>query len=238
VKQRMLMMVLSAILAVAVAAPIASGQPPSQGQGSANLTADWWNWATATRPSPLEGSYKGGAQCNGEYVEGVIFLAGAAIGSPPTVERTCTVPANTPILFPVVNVICSEAFGVAGQDPPDPRPYDKRCAEPATDDVIDPPSSFFAKVDRQDAIQERIASGLFQWTIVYDDNPFTPCCNLRAGTYESASDGLWVLLDDGLKKGGHTVQFGGHFEDTPFNDPDDPGSSFEGTTVTYKLTAR
>src|SRR5215217_2586602 len=116
-------MVLSVILAVAVAAPIASGQTQSQDQGSANLTADWWNWATATSPSPMEGSYKGGAQCDGKYVEGVFFLAGAAIGSPPTVERSCTVPANTPILTPVVNVICSEAFGVAGQDPPDPRPY-------------------------------------------------------------------------------------------------------------------
>ena len=223
----MLMMVLSAILAVAVAAPIASGQTSSQGQNLGQLTADWWNWTTATSPSPSEGSYNGGPQCNGKYVKGVFFLSGAAFGSPPTVERTCTVPANTPILFPVVNVICGEVFGLAGQDPPDPQPYDTACATPATDDLIEPPSRTFAKIDGMDATQERIASGLFQWTIRYDDNPF----GLPTGTHPAASDGLWVYLENGLNKGQHTVQFGGTFKHTPFGD-------FEGTKVTYKLTAR
>src|SRR5215208_1828998 len=106
-------MVLSVILALVVAAPIASGQTSSQGQGLEKLTAEWWNWATSINPSPLEGSYNGGDQCEGEYVEGVFFLAGS-VGTDP-VERTCTVPADTPIFFPVVNVVCSEAFGVAGQ---------------------------------------------------------------------------------------------------------------------------
>src|SRR5215212_10038065 len=132
-------MVLSVILAVAVAAPIASGQTSSQGQNLGQLTGDWWNWSTATSPSPVVGSYKSGAQCNGRYVKGVFFLAGAAFGSPPTVERTCNVPANTTILFPVVNVICSEAF-TGHQPEPDPQPYDTACAEPITDDLIDPPS--------------------------------------------------------------------------------------------------
>jgi hypothetical protein len=75
------------------------------------------------------------------------------------------VPAKPPILFPIVNIICSEAFGVAGQDPSDPEPYDTACADPLTDDTIDPPSSFYATVDGKDADQARIASGVFQWTI-------------------------------------------------------------------------
>jgi hypothetical protein len=225
--RRIVVIILSVILALVVAAPIASGQTSSQSQDLGKLTGDWWNWAFATSPSPLEGSYTGGGQCNGRYVNGVFFLAGAAGGAPPSVERTCTVPANTPILFPVVNVICSEAFGVAGQDPPDPQPYDTACAEPATDATIDPPSHFYAKVDGNDANQQRIASGLFQWTIASDNNPF----GLFAGTYEAASDGLWVYLADGLNTGNHTVQFGGTYKHTPFGD-------FEGTKVTYNLTVR
>jgi hypothetical protein len=231
VVKRAIVVAISVLLALVVAAPIASGQSSSQVQGSANLTAAWWNWSTATSPSPVEGNYNGGAQCNGKYVKGVFFLAGAAFGSPPTAERTCTVPANTPILFPVANVICGKAFELAGQDPPDPQPYDTACAEPTTDDLIDPPSKTYAKVDGNDANQQRIASGLFQWTIAYDNNPFAACCNLTAGTHEAASDGLWVYLEHGLNKGQHTVQFGGTFKHTPFGD-------FEGTKVTYKLNAR
>ncbi len=72
----------------------------------------------------------------------------------------------------------------------------------------------------------RIASGLFQWTIASNKNPY----GLRKGTYEAGSDGLWVYLKQGLKPGEHTIVFGGTFEDTPFG-------NFEGAQVTYNLTA-
>ena len=112
-----------------------------------------------------------------------------------SVDRTCTVPANTPILFSPFNYLCSEVF------PTDPEPLDTACATPTTDATIDPPSSFYARVDGKDANQQRIASGLFQWTI-----PVKNSLGLPAGTYESAQDGLWVYLENGLKKGNHTVQ--------------------------------
>jgi len=218
--RRAIVVAISVILALVVAAPIASGQSSSQSQNLGQLTAQLWNWSFSTNPSPLEGSYKGGAQCdNGEYVEGVIFLAGALEGS--RVDRTCTVPANTPILFSPFSYLCSEVF------PTDPQPLDTACATPTTDAVIDPPSSFYARVDGKDANQQRIASGLFQWTIAVDN----PRVGVEAGTYEAAQDGLWVYLENGLNKGNHTVQFGGTFEDTPLGD-------FEGTKVTYKLKAR
>jgi hypothetical protein len=176
------------------------------------------NWAFSINPSPLEGSYEGGAQCNGE-VEGVFFLAGALEGS--RVDRTCTVPANMPILFSPFNYLCSEVF------PTDPVPLDTKCAKPITDSVIDPPSKFYARVDGEVANQQRIASGLFQWRIAVDN----PRVGVQAGTYEAAQDGLWVYLENGLNKGKHTVQFGGTFKESPFG-------SYKGTKVTYKLTAR
>jgi hypothetical protein len=232
--RRIVLVALSVILALVVAMPMVSGKPASNTQNLSSpgqlkkLTAEWWNWAFATSPSPLEGSYTGGTQCEGEYVEGVFFLAGAAFDpNVPTVERTCTVPANTPILFPVVNVVCSAAFNTI-QEPDDPKPYHKKCAEPVTDATVDPPSTFSATLDGQDLTLQRIASGQFWWTIVPEDAPF----GVPTGTYRAGSDGLWVFLEEGLPPGEqHTIVFGGTFVDTPFG-------SFEGTRVTYHLTAQ
>ena len=146
--KRAIVVAISVILALVVAAPIASGQSSSQSQNLAQLTAESWNWAISN-PSPLEGSYKGGAQCNGEYVKGVIFLAGALGGS--SVDRTCTVPANTPILFSPFNYLCSEAPTVQQPDGSftgDPKPYTK-CAKATIDAVIDSPSSFLCQGRRE-----------------------------------------------------------------------------------------
>jgi hypothetical protein len=222
VVKRAIVLALSVILALVVAAPIASGQSSSQSQDLGQLTAEWWNWALSTNPSPLEGSYgPEDNRCDGEYVEGVFFLSGSLGTDPET--RTCTVPAKTPILFGPFGYLCSEAFG-------DPEPLDTECATPTTDATIDPPSRFYAKVDGRDAKQQRIASGLFQWTI-----PEENFLGLTPGTYESAQDGLWVFLQKGLKVGKHKIVFGGTFEDTPFNTPENP--RFEGARITYKLTA-
>jgi hypothetical protein len=151
--RRIVVIALSVILALVVAIPMASGKddpnehekklsPPGQlKKNLPDLTGEWWNWALQ-KPSPLVGSYnKNSPKCEGEYVEGVFFLAGSAFDPKvPSVERNCLVPARMPILFPVVNVICSKAF-TGHQPKPDPKPYDKKCAEPITDDVIDPPAS-------------------------------------------------------------------------------------------------
>jgi hypothetical protein len=202
--KRAIVMTISVILALVVAAPMASGQTASPSQTNLGaLTASWWDWAM-TEPSPLEGSYTDGEQCDGTFVEGVFFLAGSTTGQP--VERTCTVPADTPILFPVVNVVCSRAF-----IPPDPTPY-TRCARDFLNNVILPDSTTYARLDGQDLEIQRVASGTFQWTIESDNNPF----GLQAGTYPAASDGLWVYLPQGLSAGEYTLEFGGKFPTAGF----------------------
>lgn len=225
--RRIVVIVLSVILALVVAMPMVSGKPttteqkPSPPPGQLKkLTAEWSNWAFSTSPSPLEGSYTGGTQCEGEYVEGVFFLA-AELGLPPgsQVERICTVPADTPILFPVFNYICSAAFDT------DPKPYHTKCAEPTFEAYADPPSTFFATLDGQELTLQRIASGQFWWTI--QESSF----GVPTGTYRAASDGFWVYLEEGLAPPDeHTIVFKGSFKDTPDGD-------FEGTEVTYILTA-
>ncbi len=208
-------------MALVVAIPVAAGQETTSLE---ELSAEWWNWGASMNPSPLDGSYTNTAQCEGEYVEGVFFLAGA--GGSKKVDRTCTVPADMPIFFPVSNVVCSAAFDPI-QEVDDPRPLDTKCAEPVTDDTIDPPSKWSATLNKQDLEQQRIASGLFDWTIVFADNPFQ---GFVPGIYESASDGLWVYLEEGLPAGEHTIVFGGKYKDTPFG-------HFKGARVTYHLTA-
>jgi hypothetical protein len=223
--KRAIVLALSVILALVVAMPMVSGKPTTTKQKPSppgqlkknlpDLTAEWWNWAASINPSPLEGSYPEDGtstdpRCEGEYVEGVFFLAGSLATEPET--RTCTVPANTPILFSPFNYLCSELFT---EDQP---PYDT-CAENNAQAVIDSSSGFYARVDGKDANQQRIASGLFQWTIPVDNFLGVP-----AGTYEAAQDGLWVYLGKGLKRGEHTIEFG-------------PLGSFEGADITYELTA-
>jgi hypothetical protein len=244
--RKIVVIALSVMLALVVAMPMVSGQPATSkqkksppGQLKKNLpalTAEWWNWASSMNPSPTEGEYSSpDPRCQGEYVKGVFFLSGS-FATEVELERTCTVPAHTPIFFPIVNVVCSEAYGIAGQKPPDPAPYDTECAEPATDATVDLPSTWFATLDEQELEQQRIASGLFDWNIQFYPNPFyAPAGGLPVGTWESATDGLWVFLDKGLKRGEYTIEFGGTFRDTPFNPPGVP--SVEGAHITYELTA-
>src|SRR5918994_4801317 len=105
VMKRAIVIALSVILALVVAAPIASGQTASQRQDLKALTDAWWTWAI-TEPGPMEGNYKGGQKCEGEFVEGVFFLAGTFGGGDAT--RTCTVPADTALFFPVINSFCTD----------------------------------------------------------------------------------------------------------------------------------
>jgi hypothetical protein len=209
----MLVLVLAAPMATGQTAPPApdpapgtTKQDPSQGktekkpskdQNLADLTAAWWNWAVQN-PSPLVGNYEGGEQCETVTIDGVeyIFLAGTTGGE---AERTCTVPAGTPILFPVVNAVCSEAF-----TPPDPAPY-PRCAERLIDQALED-GEIFATLDGKDLKTQRITSETFTW-VLPPDNVF----GLPEGSYDAGSSGLWVYEPKGLKPGEYDLTFGGSF---------------------------
>jgi hypothetical protein len=218
--KRAIVIALSVILALALAAPIASGQTSSQGQNLGKLTGEWWNWAVSTNPSPLEGSYKGGTQCDGNFVDGVFFLGGSTTSK--AVKRTCTVPAGTPILFPVVNVVCSEAPTVPtdGGFTGDPKPYTK-CSKDFLDTVLEG-STTFATLDGQNLEIQRLESGPFTWTFPTRSDVFP---SIPPGSYEAAASGLWVYLPQGLEPGTYTLTFGGTY----------PNVGFE-QTITYTLT--
>jgi hypothetical protein len=221
--KRAIVLALSVIVALLVAAPIASGQSSSQGknlgkgQNLGKLTGDWWNWAVSTNPSPLNG----GDPCGGNFVDGVFLLGGSFTNDP--VTRTCTVPANTPILFPVVNTACGAAptnpdghGGFTG----DPRPYNK-CANDILDQVV-LNSTTFATLNGQPLEIQRLESGPFTLTIPSPSNvvPTAP-----PGSYEMAASGFWVYLPQGLEPGTYTLHWGGKFPNVGFKQD-----------ITYNLT--
>jgi hypothetical protein len=220
IMKQAIVMALSVILALVVAAPIASGQQASTSEGIGAFTDNWWNWAfeNPTATSPLVGDYSGGEQCDGFQQgnkTGVWFLAGefALEGDLETgfvgeATRHCTVPADTPILFPVFNANCGQAPTVQQPDGTftgDDKPYTE-CATTFVNDGLEE-SDTFATIDGTDLPITRAASGLYTWKIKQDDNPQ----GLPKGSYQSATDGLWVYLPDGLAPGNYTIEFGGSY---------------------------
>ena len=213
--KRAIVIALSVILALVLAAPIASGKSSSQGknlgkgQNLGKLTGDWWNWAFSTNPSPVnaEGN-PGGDPCGGNFVDGVFFLAGSF--TPDAVSRTCTVPANTPILFPVVNTACGAAPTIPVLDENgapvldengnptftgDPQPYNK-CAQDPIDDIASQ-STMSATLDGQPLEIQRLESGLVTFTNPSPRSEILP--NAPPGSYKSWASGFWVYLPQGLE---------------------------------------
>jgi hypothetical protein len=219
VVKRAIVMAISVILAVAVAAPIASGKPPSQRQDVNALTEQWWTWVSAV-PSPGLGSYDvDDPQCEGEFVEGVFFLAGTLAGGDAT--RTCTVPAKTALFFPVVNSFITEEEAAYPEQPTKFVDAALTNGEP------------YATLDGEDLSFSRI-NRTFQPLILATPNVFgepggvygKPGCADPTRCL-TASDGLWVYLPKGLKKGEHTLTFGANF-----TRPE--GGEFS-MNITYKL---
>jgi hypothetical protein len=212
VVKRAIVIAISVILALAVAAPIASGQTASHRLGPKDLTEAWWTWAFAD-PSPLDGGYGvDDPRCEGEFVEGVFFLGGTFGGA---TTRTCTVPAKTALFFPVINSIYTEEEDAYPEAPKDF--VDTALAN----------GEFSATLDGEDLKIKRIAPKPFT-LILLEDNIVPPQVG---GPYQhedcadptrclAISDGLWVYLPQGLKPGEYTVHFGGtsvRADGTPFS---------------------
>jgi hypothetical protein len=188
VVKRAIVIAISVILALAVAAPIASGQTASQPQDLKALSGEWWTWAIS-KPSPLDGDYIQGRRCKGEFVEWVFFLAGTQGGE---ATRTCTVPADTALFFPVLNSFITD---------------DEEAYPEGPTNFVDTAlanGEFSATLDGEDLEIIRIATGPFTLTV-----PKPNIFKAPPGPYTAVSDGLWVYLPQGLEPGEYTLQFGG-----------------------------
>jgi hypothetical protein len=164
--------------------------------------AMWWQTAFAT--PVIEGDhpvFSGGAF---QGPKGVVFLSGVFSDEPAVIK--ITIPAGTPIFFPVINTECSvfEPDPFHGDDEDELR----KCAN----EHIDNTSDRFAVIDGQpvrnlDAY--RTETPLFVWGPMPEDN----ILGAPEGTTSEAVDaGVYLLLAP-LSVGKHVIHFGGTFDD-------------------------
>jgi hypothetical protein len=245
--RRLIVIVLSAIIAMTLAMPAAFGHVGPGAAASATarqLDAAWWSWAVSTpaSQSPLSGGDPdyNDAQCNGTPVTKTAtqewFLAGSAAelsedgGSILTdsgQKRTCDVPAGTHIFFPLVNNFCATPVDA---DTPEEL---SECAKTLTDDMVED-ASYYVRVDGQDVAAGRIVRAPSSpYTANFYDDPNSDDDNVFAqagyrGEQTVASDGLYVTLPP-LSKGKHTIEWAGIFVW-------DGGSIYEGGPVLDPFT--
>ena len=215
--KRIIIMALGVLMALALATPMALagvGQGENAADTPEELAAVWTQWAFS-KPvdvdSPLIGSYKGGPRCDGTPVSptqgNTWFLAGS-FGGGSVVKRTCTMPANTQLFFPVVNWI---AFPFAPKETPQNQREAAINAMNAT--LNDPKLRMSVTVDGKAVESNRIVRAIspayFSVTMPEENafDPFVPDGGVPAGVYEGwTTDGLWVTLPP-LPPGEHTIHF-------------------------------
>ena len=231
--KRIVLMALSVVLALVVAAPMASAQV---GQGAAasekaeGLVAAWWQWALSkpVEDNPLFGGDPNYSeeQCDGQPLTDASvkkwFLAGTFSGD--EVVRTCTMPVGTQLFFPVANVVVL----------PFPDETEDEVLTQANEFVnsvlTDSELSMTVKVDGKEIIESkrivRAEAPLFS-----GESPL-----LGPDSYEAVADGLWVTLPP-LSKGEHTI----HVEVSAPNvdaNKDEPGIEGFFQDNTYNLTVQ
>jgi hypothetical protein len=179
------------------------------------LSAEWWPWAIerSTAESPLNGSYVGGPQCNGQGANGsaknVWFLAGTITGE--KVERTCTVPAGSEVFFPVYNLL---DFNVNGAQTEEEL---RQEVEGWTNDALaHPKRPLFATVDGEAVEMDRLdsPSDLFHFTL--PKGGYITEFGIEPGPYVGVTDGVWVTLPP-LSEGDHTIHFGGNGQNNTYH---------------------
>ena len=249
--KRIIIMALGVLLALALATPVALAQvvhaPSPKASGpTAALAAAWTQWAYSKpvdEDSPLIGSYEGEPRCDGTPVSPTQaetwFLAGTTNGDP--VVRTCTMPADTQLFFPVVSSLAFPFF--TGEN----RKNQRELAIAFIDAVEnDPDFSMSVTVDGTEVGTEverdqivRATSPVFTLTLpeenVFDCPQCDPPFDVPGDEYKHASaDGLWVTLPP-LLPGEHEI----HFEMDAPNldlDPNTPGPEGFSQDNTYILT--
>jgi hypothetical protein len=217
--RRIVVIALSVMLALVVAIPIASGKPAlpalfKHSQILGKLGAEWWTQVIEepVPTNPLYGSYTDESpKCDVSTTfakREVFFLVGTTTGEP--VTRECTVSHKAWIFFPVVNTVDVEPIGF-------PKKEQRKLVNDQMDQFL-VGSTMFVTVDGKPvpvSIKKNRADTPFFRVNVPEDNIFGGPSVLPAGEYQAVADGVWVLLPP-LKKGEHTITFGGTFPNGGF----------------------
>ncbi|ALI37273.1 pterin-4-alpha-carbinolamine dehydratase [Candidatus Nitrosocosmicus oleophilus] len=171
------------------------------GKSYKDWTAEWWKWAYSIplNKNPAYDVY--GINCNINQYGPVWFLDGTFNHS---ANRSCLIPDNIGILFPILNSECSyiEYPLIKNEDGL------MECAQSIQNHV----NHLNATLDDRPLLnldEYRIQSPLFNFSL-----PANNFLNLTKGEISAAiSDGNWVFLKP-LTVGKHTITFEGGFSNT------------------------
>jgi hypothetical protein len=154
-------------------------------------TAKWWQWFIGIPNSQQPFADATGEKCGTNQGGPVWYLLGAA----GKVERTCTIPSDKAILFPILDTECSYSESPSLKTEEDLR----KCAIDANKDAI-----IKASVDNQeikDLDKYRVTSRIFN--VTYPSDPVFPT---RSNFSQAVSDGWFIFLEP-LKPGEHEIKF-------------------------------
>jgi hypothetical protein len=200
----------AALLGIVPAGHRATAEAQTRNEGE--LTAQWWQWVLGIPASenPLLDETGEDAGVGQPYKGNKVFFLCGVFNATGTAERSITVPQGTAFFFPLVNFVYSDLKG-RGRDrannPTVPGIYD------IVGELADGVDSVYVTVDGTDLTEfsERVASPPFAIRLPDDNLTGDP-----AGVYTPAvADGYWFYLPP-LKKGTHTLKFGGSAFDGGF----------------------
>jgi hypothetical protein len=182
---------------------VADSKDHSRPDNLSALTAEWWQWALSipTGVNPLVDTT--GSNCMVGQHGGVWFLAGVVFGG--TAERTCSVPDDKFLFFPVANGVTFNSPNVC-QDSNDISVPTLRQMSAASLAGITRVSAEFDGNSLRNV--RRIRSDIFAVSLP-EDNIFDNACpsGVPAGVYSpSVDDGFYVLLPP-LDPGPHILHF-------------------------------
>ena len=214
------MVTLGLVVGIMISNLVIPAQAADVSKPNKQLTAKWWEWVLAIPPNVNPLADETGENCNVDQKGPVWYLAGTTGGS---AERDCTIPQGKAILFPIINVFCSEVTDniVTTIDSPSQlKPGLVSCAQSFMD-IVDTLKVTIDNKDLTDLQNTRVLSPVFK--ISYP-NPNVYNVDTTEEPQKSVSDGFWVLLK-GLTPGEHDITFTGGISELGFE-----------TTVTYHLT--
>ena len=182
------------------------------------LSAEWWQWALSI-PTPENPQLDTtGEDCVVGQRGEVWFLAGVFGGG--TVTRTCSVPANKSLFFPVANSVFFDSPNVCGQGDSIPvkdmRDFNANLINGATNLLVEVDGKRIGNL-------HRVQSKVFEVALP-EENVFDAFCGpagFPAGIYSPAvDDGYYVRLNP-LAVGNHTLHFHaegpGGFQDVTYH---------------------
>jgi hypothetical protein len=177
------------------AAGVIPPQAHFRGLSFGEWAAKWWQAAYSLPVVEGEHPLISGGAFGGD--KGVLFLAGTF--TPTVIELT--IPAGTPLFFPVINVECSVI---------EPDPFhgdDEQSLRQCANNHIDQTSARFATLDSTpiNLSRHRVESPLFEFGPLPEDNYL----GAPAGATSLAVDAGYYVMLAPLSVGEHVLHFGG-----------------------------